>query len=138
MHDVDLDTRFDLHPATEETGPKMDRMRATLKEAARQVHENTPASREQSTALTKIEEALFWANAAIARSHANKIEHARAVIDERDKAGSDERLVVTPPDASRDDEQQGRSVAELERRGMIEEPVTDEIADASSDFATPV
>lgn len=71
MHAVDLDNRFDLHPATEETGPKMDRMRATLKEAARQVAEHTPPGREQSTALTKLEEALFWANAAIARNASN-------------------------------------------------------------------
>lgn len=28
----------------------------------------TPASREQSLAITKIEEAIFWANAAIARN----------------------------------------------------------------------
>ena len=43
-------------------------MRKRLLDVAGYVVENTPASREQSLALTKLEEAMFWANAAIARN----------------------------------------------------------------------
>ena len=43
----------------------------SLREAARklalQIVESTPISREQSLALTHLEEAVFWANAGIAR-----------------------------------------------------------------------
>ena len=35
---------------------------------ARFICANTPASRDQSLALTSVEEALFWASAAIARN----------------------------------------------------------------------
>lgn len=35
---------------------------------AQHILDSTPISREQSLALTKIEEAVFWANAAIARN----------------------------------------------------------------------
>ena len=45
---------------------------ASLREAGRQlaikIVESTPVSREQSLALTKLEEAVMWANAAIARN----------------------------------------------------------------------
>ena len=43
-------------------------IRDRAKSLARIIDENTPASREQSLALTKLEEAVFWANAAIARN----------------------------------------------------------------------
>lgn len=46
----------------------------TLREAARSlavlIVELTPGSREQSIALTNLEQAVFWANAAIARNEA--------------------------------------------------------------------
>lgn len=42
-------------------------IRAKAKEFALLVADSTPPSREQSLALTKIEEAVFWANASIAR-----------------------------------------------------------------------
>ena len=61
--------RFEYHP------PKDD----SVRELHAQVHEAiavasdhvitlTPPSREQSLAVTKLEEAMFWANAAIARN----------------------------------------------------------------------
>ena len=42
-------------------------LRAKAKELALLIEELTPASREQSLALTELETAVFWANAAIAR-----------------------------------------------------------------------
>ena len=44
------------------------RVRTVLFSAADEIVELTgPPSREQSLAITKLEEAMFWANAAIAR-----------------------------------------------------------------------
>ena len=43
-------------------------IRSTGKFLAVLVTESTPKSREQALALTKIEEAVMWANAAIARN----------------------------------------------------------------------
>jgi hypothetical protein len=45
-----------------------ERIRHACKEVAQIVVEETPISREQSLALTHLEEAVFWANAAIARN----------------------------------------------------------------------
>jgi len=42
-------------------------LRAKAKELALLIIDSTPASREQSVALTELETAVFWANAAIAR-----------------------------------------------------------------------
>jgi hypothetical protein len=38
------------------------------KELAKLILEAAPQGREQSTALTKVEEAVFWANAGISRN----------------------------------------------------------------------
>ena len=43
-------------------------MRATARRFASQMAHNCPASRELALALTKLEEAVMWANAAIARN----------------------------------------------------------------------
>ena len=43
-------------------------IRDKAKELAYLIDEMVPASREQALALTKIEEAVFWANAGIARN----------------------------------------------------------------------
>jgi len=57
-----------LHPPTSEAiGKRMDILRAQAKKFAHAVVAQCPEKREQSLALTKIEEALFWAIAGIAR-----------------------------------------------------------------------
>lgn len=43
-------------------------LRNAAKVLAYLILDNTPISREQSVAFTKLEEAVFWANAAIARN----------------------------------------------------------------------
>lgn len=72
MFSPELDRRFDYH--SPEGDPwKIERhqlVRQTLKEAAMVVNGATPEGREQSLAITKLEEALLWANAAIARPQA--------------------------------------------------------------------
>jgi hypothetical protein len=62
--------RFQFHPAdSENTQAAHEKVRDVCLEAADKIVEATGAtSREQSLAITKLEEAMFWANAAIARS----------------------------------------------------------------------
>ena len=53
------------------TGTKINKhadVRQACLDAARTIVINTPACREQSSAITKLEEAMFFANAAIARN----------------------------------------------------------------------
>lgn len=61
--------RFQFHPADSDNRKEAhETVRSVLLEAADKIVEITgPASREQSTAITRLEEAMFWANAAIAR-----------------------------------------------------------------------
>lgn len=61
--------RFDYHPPqTEQKVNDHQQVRQTMLNAAQIVVEVTGApSREQSMAITKLEEAMFWANAALAR-----------------------------------------------------------------------
>lgn len=67
-HD-ELARRFNFHPAdTTDKQERHEHVRRVCLETAEEILEVTGApSREQSTALTKLEEAMFWANAAIAR-----------------------------------------------------------------------
>jgi hypothetical protein len=67
-HD-ELARRFDYHPPnTEEKQQRHQEVRGVCLGAADKLIEMTgPPSREQSLAITKLEEAMFWANAAIAR-----------------------------------------------------------------------
>jgi len=63
----DLDCRFTYHKPAEGQPEKYEAIRAKARELAELIVELTPASREQSTAITKVEEAAMWANAAVAR-----------------------------------------------------------------------
>lgn len=67
MDAAELDTRFAFHPATPDTGPRHEAVRAAGRAFAEAVDALTPESREQSLAITAIEDAMMWANAAIAR-----------------------------------------------------------------------
>lgn len=65
----DLEHRFQFHPA-DSNNKKVahETVRELCLDVADQIVELTGApSREQSTAVTKLEEAMFWANAALAR-----------------------------------------------------------------------
>lgn len=64
----DLTKRFDYHPPlTDRTRSAHGSARSVCWEAAEQLLQLTPPSREQSLAITALEEAMMWANAAIAR-----------------------------------------------------------------------
>jgi hypothetical protein len=64
---TELDTRFTDHPPAEGQPEIYRRIRAKGKELAELINEVTPPSREQSLALTAIEESVMWGNAAVAR-----------------------------------------------------------------------
>lgn len=67
MDNVEMKNRFTYHEPNEEQIGRHMYIRRHGKNLAEIVEENTPACREQSLAITKIEEAVMWANAAIAR-----------------------------------------------------------------------
>lgn len=70
MSYADIKHRFGFHAAT--TQEKKDAhtsVRANLQSAAEFVDIYVPDGREKALAVTKLEEAMFWANAAIARSN---------------------------------------------------------------------
>ncbi len=58
---------FASHSLTEADAQKMVKIRAKCKELAEYIVENDLAGRELSTALTSLENVMFWANAGIAR-----------------------------------------------------------------------
>lgn len=64
----DLDNRFTYHTPKNDQQSRYIMIRDHAKELAEFIVTNTPESREQSLAITSLEEAIFWANAAIARN----------------------------------------------------------------------
>ena len=64
----ELDIRFTYHPPRNEAQLRLyEELREKVRQLASFVVRNRPNSREQSLAVTKLEEAVMWANAAIAR-----------------------------------------------------------------------
>jgi hypothetical protein len=61
-----VDHSFAYHAPTGTKGERHAAVRGTMLESARQVLELCPPSRERAIALTKLREAMMWANAAIA------------------------------------------------------------------------
>jgi hypothetical protein len=66
----DLKNRFGYHQPPDEVAVKKHQaIRQRMYETALVVVDSTPSGREQSLAITKLEEAMMWSNAAIARVH---------------------------------------------------------------------
>lgn len=68
MDPKDIEHRFAFHAAT--TPEKRDEhtsVRQAHRQLADKLNEELPEGREKSLAVTKLEESMFWANAAIAR-----------------------------------------------------------------------
>jgi hypothetical protein len=63
----ELHERFTYHPPKPGQPELYQALRGKGKELAELIVASTPESREQSLALTNLEQACFWANAAIAR-----------------------------------------------------------------------
>lgn len=64
----DLRRRFTYHPPKGDQTQRYEKLRFNGGNLAEMIDELAPDSREKSLALTKIEEAIMWANAAIARN----------------------------------------------------------------------
>lgn len=73
MNDIseeDLDNRFRYYPPkTEEVRQLHSEVRDQCWALARFLREILPASREKLTAITKLEETMYWSNAALARNN---------------------------------------------------------------------
>ena len=65
----EIEHRFSYHPAnTPERREAHERVRAACKELAHALNDLIPATRDAALAFTKLEEVMFWANGAIART----------------------------------------------------------------------
>lgn len=67
LHDR-IDRDFVHHPPKGDQAERYQSLRDDARVLAHEIVNQTPPSREQSLALTALEEAVFWANAAIARN----------------------------------------------------------------------
>jgi hypothetical protein len=63
-----IDTAFTYHPPKGNQAARYEHIRSEAKVLATQLCDACPESRELSLALTNLEQAVFWANAAIARN----------------------------------------------------------------------
>lgn len=67
MDQQELDNRFTYHAPFGDQAQRYRKIRAFAKSFANFILAMTPESREQALAITKLEEVMMWANAAIAR-----------------------------------------------------------------------
>jgi len=63
-----LENNFTYHPPHGNQAERYEHLRLQAKFLATELIANCPPSRELSLAMTKLEEVVFWANAAIARN----------------------------------------------------------------------
>ena len=63
-----IENTFIYHTPKEDQPDRYDVIRSTAATLATLILANTPPSREQSLAITNLEQAIMWANAAIARN----------------------------------------------------------------------
>lgn len=64
---ADINQRFDYHRPDAERVVAHEGVRAACKDLAHKFDRDLPPGREKALAVTKLEEAMFWGNAAIAR-----------------------------------------------------------------------
>jgi hypothetical protein len=63
-----IENNFRSHLLTDEKAWKCEELRGSAKRLAYLIERNCPNSREKSLAMTKLEEALMWANTSVARN----------------------------------------------------------------------
>ena len=65
---TDLENIYTYHSPKDTQPERYERIRYKAKMLAAFINEKCPDSREKSLAMTKLEEAVMWANASIARN----------------------------------------------------------------------
>lgn len=65
--ELELKRLFGYHAPDADRKGRHEEVRGSIHLAASQIIELVPSSRERDTALERLQEAMFWANAAIAR-----------------------------------------------------------------------
>ena len=65
---MDIENAFTYHRPKGDQPERYERLRAEAKDLAALIEKSCPDSREKSLAFTKLEEAIMWANASIARN----------------------------------------------------------------------
>jgi hypothetical protein len=65
---ADLDNRFTYHYVKDDQPERYVELRNNAKDLAELICDLCPVSRERSLAITNLEQAIFWANASIARN----------------------------------------------------------------------
>lgn len=68
MDPADIERRFTYHPPKGDQATRYSEIRRHAHDLARTVDDLAPDSREKSLAVTHLEDAVMWANAAIARN----------------------------------------------------------------------
>lgn len=69
------DDRFKYHRPTAEAAELHDDLRGQIEDLCSWLESRVPECQERSNAITKLEEAMFWGNAAIAREISAKANH---------------------------------------------------------------
>lgn len=68
MDNYDLKNRFTYHPPKDDQAIRYGMIKVKALDFADWIDVTAPDSREKSLAIIKLEEAVFWCNAAIARN----------------------------------------------------------------------
>ncbi|WP_244660841.1 Acb2/Tad1 domain-containing protein [Paenibacillus sp. CFBP 13594] len=67
-YNITIENNFSYHSPKEGQPRKYEQIRNAAKELAYLLEDTVPNSREKSLAMTNLEQAVFWANAGIARN----------------------------------------------------------------------
>jgi len=68
MKNTEIENNYTYHEPKDGQPERYERIRYKAKMLAAYINENCPDSREKSLAFTRLEEAVMWANASIARN----------------------------------------------------------------------
>lgn len=75
---AEIENNFTYHKPFGTQPARYEGIRSAAKDLANFIEQNTPPSREQSLALTHLEQSVMWANAAIARNEKPAVETSGA------------------------------------------------------------